>query len=181
MRPGVWFINAARGPVVDTAALIRAIDAGKVRHAVVDTWEGEPSVSLELLGRATIGTPHIAGYSYDSKLLGSRMVVEAMADYFGFEIDLGPLQTDDKHLITPPDPALDVVEASRYAVGQMYDILADDRRLRGAVLKRPTLNRPPLNGTTPRDPKANASQSAAVRGLRRPDPRRSSVRRSGTD
>ena len=181
MRPGVWFINAARGPVVDTAALIRAIDAGKVRHAVVDTWEGEPSVSLELLGRATIGTPHIAGYSYDSKLLGSRMVVEAMADYFGFEIDLGPLQTDDKHLITPPDPALDVVEASRYAVGQMYDILADDTRLREALFNRPTLNRPPLNRPTPRDQNATASHSAAFRELRRTYPRRYSFGRYGID
>ena len=171
MRPGVWFINAARGPVVATAALIRAIDAGKVHHAVVDTWEGEPSVSLELLGRATIGTPHIAGYSYDSKLLGSRTVVEVMADYFGIEIDLSPLQAEDEHLITAPDPTLDAVEAARYAVVQMYDILADDRRMREALWNR-----------SPAAPQnSSASHSAAFRELRRTYPRRYSFGRYGID
>ena len=44
-------INAARGPVVDNAALLRAMDAKRVSGCVIDCWEGEPAVSPELLAR----------------------------------------------------------------------------------------------------------------------------------
>lgn len=77
------FINAARGPVVDTPALIDAIRAGKVHHVVVDTWEGEPRISHELLSLCDIATPHIAGYSLHGKMRATRMVLDAVSQTFG--------------------------------------------------------------------------------------------------
>lgn len=77
------FINAARGPVVDTPALIEAIRTGKVHHAVVDTWEGEPRISRELMDLCDIATPHIAGYSLHGKMRATRMVLDAVSETFG--------------------------------------------------------------------------------------------------
>ncbi|MGQ9661476.1 MAG: 4-phosphoerythronate dehydrogenase, partial [Kiritimatiellia bacterium] len=74
MKKGAIFLNCARGSVVDTATLIRALDAGQVSHAVIDTWEGEPKYSPELLERVSIGTPHIAGHSFEGKVMGTVMV-----------------------------------------------------------------------------------------------------------
>lgn len=72
-------INAARGGVVDEEALLRAMDDGRVRQAIIDTWEGEPDIDRQLLSRVFIGTPHIAGYSADGKANATRMSLEALA------------------------------------------------------------------------------------------------------
>lgn len=80
-RPVV--LNAGRGECVDTAALVGALDDGRVRAAVVDTWENEPRIDAGLLRRAFIATPHIAGYSADGKACGTRMALEAVARHFG--------------------------------------------------------------------------------------------------
>ena len=76
-------INAGRGEVVCTEALLNAIDKAQVRAAIIDTWENEPHINLELLSKVYIGTPHIAGYSADGKANGTRMSLEAIAHHFG--------------------------------------------------------------------------------------------------
>jgi erythronate-4-phosphate dehydrogenase len=75
-------INSARGGVVDTPALIRAIDNGTVRAVAIDCWEGEPAISLQLLERAVVATPHIAGYSREGKIRATAMAVEAFTCHF---------------------------------------------------------------------------------------------------
>ena len=75
-------INSARGPICDTDALIRALDSGEVSAAVIDCWEGEPDISLELLKRAAIATPHIAGYSHDGKVRATQMILDAITTFF---------------------------------------------------------------------------------------------------
>lgn len=75
-------INSARGAICDTEALIRALDCGEVSVAVIDCWEGEPEISLELLERAAIATPHIAGYSHDGKVRATQMILDAITTFF---------------------------------------------------------------------------------------------------
>lgn len=82
-RPVV--INAARGAVVDDAAWLTALENGKVRAAVIDTWENEPHISQDLLEKALIATPHIAGYSADGKANATRMSLEALCKFFSVE------------------------------------------------------------------------------------------------
>lgn len=76
-------VNAARGPVVDTAALIEALDCGVVSHAIIDCWEGEPRISLDLLDRAAVATPHIAGYSLNGKMRATVAICDALCDALG--------------------------------------------------------------------------------------------------
>ena len=76
------FINASRGPVVDNAALVEAIDNNLVCDAVVDVWENEPDINPTLLNKTFIATPHIAGYSAEGKLNASRMMLHAFVDFF---------------------------------------------------------------------------------------------------
>ena len=82
LRRSPVIINSARGAICDTDALIRAIDNGWVSAAVVDCWEGEPDISLELLKRAAIATPHIAGYSHDGKVRATQMILDAITTFF---------------------------------------------------------------------------------------------------
>lgn len=81
------FINAARGPVVDTVALIEAIKSGRVGKSVIDCWEGEPDISLPLLELADIATPHIAGYSLEGKRRAAAMALSAIDPKIEAKID----------------------------------------------------------------------------------------------
>lgn len=83
LRRNPVIINAARGPVVDNAALVLALESGQVSHAVIDCWEGEPDINRRLLELCDIATPHIAGYSYEGKVRGTRMAVDAVCRHFG--------------------------------------------------------------------------------------------------
>lgn len=112
-------INAARGAVADTQALIRAIDSGIIAAPVIDCWEGEPAISRELLSRAAIATPHIAGYSREGKMRATEMALTAFCNHFGLPM---PAQLPDDLSVTPA-PTADSIAAS-------YDIMADDAMLR---------------------------------------------------
>lgn len=82
LRRSPILINSARGPIVDTEALIKAIDNGLVGNAAIDCWEGEPEISRELLERAAVATPHIAGYSHEGKIRATQMVLDALTTFF---------------------------------------------------------------------------------------------------
>jgi erythronate-4-phosphate dehydrogenase len=77
-----YIINTSRGEVVDNDALLKALREGRVRDAVIDVWENEPQLNLELLDRVFIGTPHIAGYSADGKVNADNMVISALCQHF---------------------------------------------------------------------------------------------------
>lgn len=77
-----YIINTSRGEVVDNKALSTALNEGKVRDAVLDVWEEEPHLNLQLLQKAFIATPHIAGYSADGKVNADNMVIEALCHHF---------------------------------------------------------------------------------------------------
>lgn len=132
LRPGAVVINTSRGSVADPAALIEGRSSGRIGSLVLDVWEGEPNIDPALLERVTLATPHVAGYSYDGKVNGTRMILEALCRHFGLQ------RTWDPEPLMPP-PArprvrlqagvgLDV--ALRQAIASSYDIEADDRRLR---------------------------------------------------
>lgn len=81
MKSGAIFINAARGELVDDNALIEAIP--RLGPVIIDTWNNEPEINNRLLTMVDIATPHIAGYSYQGKQIGTSSVVRAVARYFG--------------------------------------------------------------------------------------------------
>ena len=83
MKEGAIFINSSRGEAVVDEALIGSI--GKIKGVILDVWNGEPSLNLQLMELADIATPHIAGYSFEGKVNGTVMAVKAVAEHFGIE------------------------------------------------------------------------------------------------
>ncbi|MDD3812135.1 MAG: 4-phosphoerythronate dehydrogenase [Bacteroidales bacterium] len=136
LKPNAILINTARGEVIEEQAVLDWIagNNGRVSEAIpesnhgtliIDTWPDEPHINPELLAKAWIGTPHIAGYSLDGKLNATILAATAMAKHFGFTLDRLPS-------IDQPSPVSGLGLASSVYdhILETYDILADDRRLR---------------------------------------------------
>lgn len=81
MRPSAVLINASRGEVAQTEALVSTS-----RPLFIDVWENEPDINEELLQKAVVATPHIAGYSAQGKANATAMVVAAIAEEFSLPL-----------------------------------------------------------------------------------------------
>lgn len=130
IRPGSQLLNTSRGAVVDNQALLQYLRSGRLRGAVLDVWEGEPAPDPALIRAVDIATPHIAGYSFDGKVNGTRQVYEALCRHLGITPDWDPAP-----LLPPPDcPEVSVnpddPAALRQAVFAVYDLREDDARTR---------------------------------------------------
>lgn len=83
LKPGTWLINASRGPVLDNKALREVLTRRDDLQAVLDVWEHEPEVDLQLADMCVLATPHIAGYSLDGKQRGTAQIYQALCDFLG--------------------------------------------------------------------------------------------------
>lgn len=73
------FINAARGDIVDEAALLTRSDL----TLITDCWHNEPHINEQLLNTSVLATPHIAGHAWDAKYRGGTMARDALAHWLG--------------------------------------------------------------------------------------------------
>jgi erythronate-4-phosphate dehydrogenase len=137
VRSGVLFVNASRGEVVDSDALLTALDSGTVRAAALDVWEHEPEIRLDVLDRVDLGTAHIAGHSHEGKLKGTLMLYEDACQFFEVPGTFNPAH----HVPDLECPRIELdargcldQDVLWNAVRIAYDLQEDDRRLReGAV------------------------------------------------
>ncbi|OWY71636.1 hypothetical protein B7486_08105 [cyanobacterium TDX16] len=81
LRPGCILINTSRGEVIDEAALTSAVRSGSLAVPVLDVWQNEPRPDPKLVALAAVATPHIAGYTVESKLRAAEMLAAALADH----------------------------------------------------------------------------------------------------
>jgi glyoxylate reductase len=83
MKKTAFLINTSRGPVVDEAALVAALDAGQIAGAALDVYENEPTVHPGLVKRANVVlAPHIASASIETRTKMAAMAVENVIALF---------------------------------------------------------------------------------------------------
>ncbi len=126
-----YIINVARGSVHDTQSLLKAKRNGLIEDMVLDCWENEPNISMELLNETLIATPHVAGFSADGKANGTRMCLEAISKEFGIRIP------DLNNLTQPAAPVCPDIDLNQFksnrieeAVLTTFSPLKEDTRLR---------------------------------------------------
>jgi lactate dehydrogenase-like 2-hydroxyacid dehydrogenase len=94
MKPGAYLINAARGGVVDEAALIAALRSGRLAGAALDTFEGEPQINPELIAlENTLLQPHIASAGAKTRDAMCRLAVRNVRQVLAGEPAQTPVPT----------------------------------------------------------------------------------------
>tara|TARA_R100001086_G_scaffold250085_1_gene193478 strand:+ start:4103 stop:5212 length:1110 start_codon:yes stop_codon:yes gene_type:complete len=101
-------INASRGGVIDESALLKALDNETVSDVIIDVWEDEPDFNNDLVEKAFIATPHIAGYSEQAKLNASLILAEKLCAFFKLTIP------DYSYLYAAKKPELAHIKFSLY-------------------------------------------------------------------
>lgn len=132
LKAGAVLLNCGRGPVINNADLLQFLQQRDDVKIVLDVWEPEPNISLELLDKVTLGSPHIAGYSYDGKLKGTEMVYQALCKHLKCDANLSlsqlvPPLANNRLALTQ---GISLWEQTKRLVAQVYSIADDDKRLR---------------------------------------------------
>lgn len=130
-----FIINSCRGSVVDNQAMKKALQDGKISGAVIDCWENEPNIDLQLLELADIATPHIAGYSADGKWMATKMSIDNLKDFFK--------STEEPKFHELPQPLQPIInmaeipveEQLSHAVWHTYNPMAETVELKSAPEK----------------------------------------------
>lgn len=84
MKPDTVFINCARGPIVDNAALAKALNEDRLGFACVDVFDMEPPIPADyplLSAKNTLLTPHQAFISEESMLRRAKIVFDNVYAY----------------------------------------------------------------------------------------------------
>ncbi|MCG8605250.1 D-glycerate dehydrogenase [bacterium] len=81
MKKTAYLINTSRGPVVDEAALVRALQSGEIAGAGIDVYEEEPQIHPELITlKNAVLTPHIASATIETRTKMATMAAQNLVD-----------------------------------------------------------------------------------------------------
>lgn len=134
LNPGAVLISAGRGAVVDNRALGELLQRRDDLQVVLDVWESEPAVDRGLFRQVQLGTPHIAGHSYDGKVRGTEMIYRAACDFLGLP---ATIRFDELDRFKPEQPLRlhnrDLAPALHEAMLAVYDPREDHRRFAEAL------------------------------------------------
>lgn len=148
---GAYLVNACRGEVINNASLALMLSQRADLAVALDVWEGEPSIEPSLAARVALATPHVAGYSLDGKLAGTRQILTALQQWLdggheqppSLSLSVAPLRLDFSAAplnAVAESSELQSLTAERQALAilrQVYDIRTDDRALRATLTDTP--------------------------------------------
>ena len=130
LKPGTLLVSACRGEVVDETALRAALDRGTIGPVILDVFDHEPTGPLDLMQRADVISPHIAGYSHQGKLNGTDQVYRALCHFREIAATWTLPRAQGLPTLTVDATGKSDEAALAALVRQAYDIEADDRALR---------------------------------------------------
>ena len=132
LKPDAILINTARGQIIDEKALIAHQLNNDKFKLVLDVWENEPSINMDLLKMVSIGTPHIAGYSLDAKLRATQMIYMQACNFFDsiYDESLCRVHYPETESEISISEQVDDVDVIQLAVLTCHDVRSDSASLR---------------------------------------------------
>lgn len=124
-------INTSRGAVVDNNALLEILQSKNIT-TVLDVWENEPQINEYLLKMTTLATPHIAGYTLEGKVNGTKIIYDALCRFLNvksiWKPEL-PSVTENRIKIKLQQPIEEIISLLS---SRIYDIKNDDLQLKNS-------------------------------------------------
>lgn len=135
LKTGAVLLNCGRGDCLDNRALLERLNNEGDLLTVLDVWQDEPNLHADVLAAVDIATPHIAGYSYDGKVTGTRMIAERLSEFLSLDWinSEGSRQEPESVSGLSADSAFTLL---RQLIPHCYDISQDDKNLREAMQKQ---------------------------------------------
>jgi erythronate-4-phosphate dehydrogenase len=129
IKENATIINTSRGAVINNTSLSdEAIRKGF--NLILDVWEDEPSININLLGKTKVATAHIAGYSLEGKVNGTKMIYYSLCKFLNinpaWQPKLPPIERKDLQLSKGKSDE----EKLSNLFSSVYDIEKDDMSLR---------------------------------------------------
>lgn len=129
IKSNAIIINTSRGAVIDNASLLDETNRREL-NLILDVWEDEPFINLDLLAKTKVATAHIAGYSFEGKVNGTKMIYDSLCEFLkiksSWQPELPPIERKNFQL---SDCKSD--EEKLYKLfSTIYDIVKDDIRLK---------------------------------------------------
>lgn len=126
LKPGAIVLNAGRGPVLDSKAMLQT-DHLKF---CLDVFENEPAIDQAVLTKAIIATPHIAGYSLAAKYRATLMIYQQACQFFNQPMDTINLPTTAQRIAIERThwqrDALGIFDPATLTEKMRQDLLAND-------------------------------------------------------
>jgi len=132
LKKNTIIINSSRGGVVDNKALLNIFDK-KHFKVILDVWEGEPLINTDLLRKVLIGSAHVAGYSLEGKVNGTKMIYDAICKFTNQLNDWEPKLSTVENNIIDMSSAKNLEEKLNLIFKQIYNIAKDDSQMREMI------------------------------------------------
>jgi erythronate-4-phosphate dehydrogenase len=129
---GSILINTSRGAVLDNKALLNLIDK-KHFKVILDVWEGEPLINTDLLQKVLIGSAHVAGYSLEGKVNGTKVIYNALCKFTKQQNDWEPILPTLENDVINGSSVKDFEEKLHLIFKHIYNIETDDSEMREMI------------------------------------------------
>lgn len=137
LKANALLLNAGRGAVIDNTALLGVMQERPDLTVILDVWEGEPEINRELLKQVSLGTPHIAGYSFEGRINGSFMIYQALRRFLGHPSTEVQHQVDKVRAKAFGEPLPVCVKSLHAAILNSYLLSEDHKALLEVVSQLP--------------------------------------------
>lgn len=144
MKPGVRVINCARGELIDTPALVAALESGQVAGAALDVFEQEPLKDSPLmgLGPKVVLTPHLGASTEEAQINVALDVAEQVAAILRGEQAQNAINIPSMmpHLLKEVQPYFPLAEKLGSFIGQLQSCAIKEVRITyfGELAEKPT-------------------------------------------
>lgn len=128
LRPGAVLVNAARGPVLDPQVLVALRGLRPDLSIALDVFDPEPAFPAEMTEVADLLSPHVAGYSLEGKIEGTRRIRNWLGRQWGTS-DWDPGVVDPLRLELPAGTGNDWDDLVSMVLA-VHDPLGDDAAMR---------------------------------------------------
>ena len=125
-------INACRGEVLNNQAALELFEQGKSLNLVLDVWENEPSINLDLIPHTALATAHIAGHTIEGRARGTEMLYSALCKHLGIQATkkLSDYLPKAEPSSIPLSEKQDFWQVLHQLVLNVYNIGTDDQHFR---------------------------------------------------